>query len=639
MQLVVKKSNYWKSLAITLQDGRMPNIANHSVAMEPAIWFKVQLLESISVDCDRRVIAWTMKAQSNRAGRMQILLAELECPILTRSLIATPDDADLDRIFTEVEKLISSYKESSNMTTKIAEDWAHLLHNSMLPQITLLPCDLPLLEKELIEQNNLLKIIDEELVEKSQIITELRDQLLRIRKTIIPQLEDWLEIGEYSVEFIELFKLDIKTLETDARNKCSTTIKQLELRNICYDSIERLKKEKAAAVIELTHLLQVRSQIDIICGSIAPQSTNSLQEQYLEISESIDLHRKARSALNKDRILMVSVREALNGSLKGLKAGQITTGIDQGVDGGMAFDVLPKRGTSKSFVSVHDAFVKLLNDSQSAAHQKHKLFLSNFDAMVSDYQISHRKVNSLLRNGHHHHQQSHEDITLKQIACQVHQHFEEMIEVALESCDIGSIDDESFRQQAWICYERMFYAPYGDSLIKLYQKEKRQECEKLSLNKSNIDVKCLSIPTNADWLNQFAVQSLSTKSEDLSSSEEFTSFMDDIKYLEYSHTPLNKTQLLTSAFHKSELVINKLKITASGSGGCVCCDELIPFLVACLLRVSPDLRCLIYVNCCFLIDFIPPFLTTGWHGYSHTSFQAACEVAGNLLANNSDASR
>jgi len=38
------------------------------------------------------------------------------------------------------------------------------------------------------------------------------------------------------------------------------------------------------------------------------------------------------------QILTVSVREALNSCLKGLEAGQITTGIDQGVDGGMAFD-------------------------------------------------------------------------------------------------------------------------------------------------------------------------------------------------------------------------------------------------------------------------------------------------------------
>jgi len=41
MQLVVKKSDYWKSLSVSLQDGRMPTVANHSIGMEPAIWFKV----------------------------------------------------------------------------------------------------------------------------------------------------------------------------------------------------------------------------------------------------------------------------------------------------------------------------------------------------------------------------------------------------------------------------------------------------------------------------------------------------------------------------------------------------------------------------------------------------------------------
>ena len=101
--------------------------------------------------------------------------------------MATRDDADLDRIFTDIEKFISSYRASSSMvsmecdqvrsdsfqTTKMAEDWAYLLHNSMLPQITLLPSDLPLVEETLAEQNNLLKIIDQEYVEKSQMITEV----------------------------------------------------------------------------------------------------------------------------------------------------------------------------------------------------------------------------------------------------------------------------------------------------------------------------------------------------------------------------------------------------------------------------------------------------------------------------------
>ena len=68
-----------------------------------------------------------------------------------------------------------------------------------------------------------------------------------------------------------------------------------------------------------------------------------------------------------------------------------------------------------------------------------------------------------------------------------------------------------------------------------------------------------------------------------------------------------------------------------GDSNSVSCDDFIPFLVICLLKMPPEMRCLIYKNCCFLLDVIPPFLTMGWHGYSHTSFQAACNVVAKLL--------
>lgn len=52
MQLIIKKGGYWESLAVFLQDGRVPNIANHGIPMElePAIWFKV-ILPTICIDC------------------------------------------------------------------------------------------------------------------------------------------------------------------------------------------------------------------------------------------------------------------------------------------------------------------------------------------------------------------------------------------------------------------------------------------------------------------------------------------------------------------------------------------------------------------------------------------------------------
>ena len=56
--------------------------------------------------------------------------------------------------------------------------------------------------------------------------------------------------------------------------------------------------------MEFTKLLMTRSELTKLSGSVEPKGTNQLQAQYIEISENIGLHRKARSTLNKDRVCM-----------------------------------------------------------------------------------------------------------------------------------------------------------------------------------------------------------------------------------------------------------------------------------------------------------------------------------------------
>ena len=57
-------------------------------------------------------------------------------------------------------------------------------------------------------------------------------------------------------------------------------------------------------MMEFTKLLMTRSELTKLSGSVEPKGTNQLQAQYIEISENIGLHRKARSTLNKDRVCM-----------------------------------------------------------------------------------------------------------------------------------------------------------------------------------------------------------------------------------------------------------------------------------------------------------------------------------------------
>ena len=59
---------------VHLQDGFCPCIGNGltrkscdsdvSRSLEPAIWFKVLVLESVSVDCGRRIVSWSTGSHS-----------------------------------------------------------------------------------------------------------------------------------------------------------------------------------------------------------------------------------------------------------------------------------------------------------------------------------------------------------------------------------------------------------------------------------------------------------------------------------------------------------------------------------------------------------------------------------------------
>ena len=88
------------------------------------------------------------------------------------------------------------------------------------------------------------------------------------------------------------------------------------------------------------------------------------------------------------------------------------------------------------------------------------------------------------------------------------------------------------------------------------------------LETSKIDIEYLSIPSEATWLINFVSQLLSDNCDDnrfVPSSVDgetaalLNSFLHDIKCLEYSHTPLAKMQLLTSAFRKSGTILSSVK--------------------------------------------------------------------------------
>jgi len=87
------------------------------------------------------------------------------------------------------------------------------------------------------------------------------------------------------------------------------------------------------------------------------------------------------------------------------------------------------------------------------------------------------------------------------------------------------------------------------------------------LDGSKVGIEQLSITPQATWLTNFASQLLInnhdnhfvSSSVDSEVANPLINFLHDIKCLEYSHTPLVKMQLLTSAFRKCGTILDKLK--------------------------------------------------------------------------------
>ncbi len=69
-----------------------------------------------------------------------------------------------------------------------------------------------------------------------------------------------------------------------------------------------------------------------------------------------------------------------------------------------------------------------------------------------------------------------------------------------------------------------------------------------------------------------------------------------------------------------------IPLFGAGPVGAVSCDDILPVLVLLLLQWSPWLLSLVHINCCILTDFIAPFLSSGWHGYSLAAFTSAVVI-------------
>ena len=159
----------------------------------------------------------------------------------------------------------------------------------------------------------------------------------------------------------------------------------------------------------------------------------------------------------------------------------------------------------------------------------------------------------------------------------------------------------------------------------------------------------------------------------------FGSVVFDISCLQECVTPLDKLQLLISALRKATSVLSELRMkqmlsnsecwkwasfrtcilpfsllsihsfvviscsfpahflliscptdTYDLSNAAVSGDDLLPLLVLVLLQLHPSFLAHLHLQCCLLDDYMAPFLSLGWHGYSLVTFQSAIKAIADM---------
>ena len=188
MQLFIRSGDLYTEIpSVTLKDGYVPVVGDRKnlnlstdpiVHIEPAIWFKVLALDSVSIDCTKRAIMWNSdsavnendsgKRSSKCSSRLTDSFQESDSPLQKRKRISQSMyiggefygfESELDELFDTMQATLVDFAENSINTEDFYEAVMRLLHCHVLPAITMTEEDSVRLEHVLNQQEHHIQIV------------------------------------------------------------------------------------------------------------------------------------------------------------------------------------------------------------------------------------------------------------------------------------------------------------------------------------------------------------------------------------------------------------------------------------------------------------------------------------------------
>lgn len=529
---------------VHLQEGFSPCIGNGAMKkscadvsrLEPAIWFKVLLLESVSVDCGRRIVSWSTGSHPEDADlpSQRTCYMEGEC---------YDYDADIDELFHLAAKVICpAGHEENGVSQPSDEDYEQcllrMLHCYILPKITLHKDDLDKVMNAREKQAQSIQELDRKVIDECKTIDACELHMEDLRTQFLPDLEKFIHRGWCSKGFLEVLLEDIGKEEPRLRKQIDKAQDQVQhaktvvAQKPCVASTEQLKaareqrngeQEKLEALLLTRELIVAASRQAETGGGVV--AGHHLLKQYLEQRETLTSLKQSRNRLLEQKNCALSVREMLDSAMKELIDKGYTDANDANALGSRATDVL--EGVWKpEWQRLGERIATLVNNEEHPVGNHFQKFCQRIQSLCEELLTSGRFSSSeeftpscspfgkacaiqYESYGMEDFMTDNHRLKLQMLQSEILKELETATEFL---SDIFNNKDVHFKNKIRLCYEQCFYEKEHHFLACVYELAHHEHVDKLQGDVQRLrclPIKFLNLPMKDEWwLELFEQRSL-----------------------------------------------------------------------------------------------------------------------------------
>ena len=382
--------------SIYLKDFHIPAVGTVEIdhTVEPAIWFKSLIIDSMKIDCDSRNVFWREKSQDDNTE------SELEesssfVPRMTRAIYDDGDCEDFE-LFDAVVKLLKAIEHKTFREGQRAQEILRILHLYILPVLVLKTRDVTLLQDALEMVEGQIATTSKNILSKNSGICLTEKSLKAQRDKLFTEnnFESETYLKTCNVDFLgELLydvERDIESLNYDLSSQQSEVDRLREaVTDEGRDKLQRIRQARDEIFVSIQKYQAIRETIKNVTVRAPSKKRNKCKrnvfhEIYLELKGRLLKEKQSVKSLCEQKLKMASVREAIVQVRDELLQKEESYGFQISREGhGTSTDVLELNNNKPSkWQTVEDKVKTIVHDGTSGPSMSLKSFCESINTKM-----------------------------------------------------------------------------------------------------------------------------------------------------------------------------------------------------------------------------------------------------------------